>query len=155
VKAAQDTSYLKELQAADAAGAGAAAAAAGSGADGSSGGERVVASVNKHAQQLQSVSQAAAGSLVLTILLARAATPLLQWMQTELKQLAPAAAAGGGGSSSSSRAGDVVLPLTSAADIWACMHFVCNVWQAVCARYMLSQVRFRPWSKRETKLHGQ
>jgi hypothetical protein len=132
MKAAQDDSFMQELKAGDAAAAAAADAAAGSGGSStdSSSGDRVLASVNKQAKQLQTASQAAAGSLVLTVLLARAAAPLLDWMQKELKDL-PDAPGGAGG---------VALPLTTAVNLWVALQFVSNVWRAICARYALSQL---------------
>jgi len=144
MSAVQDQASMQQLMAADAAAASAAAATGQADSD-SSKADRLLSSFDKRAKQLQSASQAAAGSLVLTVLLARAAAPLLGWMQTELKQL-PAAPtdttnkSSSGSSSSSSSSGDVTLPCGTAANIWAGLHFVRNVWQAVCARYCLSQL---------------
>jgi hypothetical protein len=129
MKAAQDDSFLQELKAGDAAAAAASADAAAGSSDSSSG-DRVLASVDKQAKQLQTASQAAAGSLVLTVLLARAAAPLLDWIQTELKEL-PDAPGGAGG---------VTLPLTTAVNLWVALQFVNSVWRAICARYALSQL---------------
>jgi hypothetical protein len=129
VAAAEDDSAFRELKASDTA-----AAADGAGGDSSStsssSGDRLLLSVNKQALQLQAASQAAAGSLVLTILLARATAPVLDWLQTQLKQL-PAAAA---------EEGDVLLPISTAGDVYAGLHFVCAVWQAICSRYALSML---------------
>lgn len=130
-RAAQDSRALQELKAADAA-----AAAGSSGSNDSSSGSRMLLSVNKQAKQLQAASQAAAGSLVLTVLLARAASPILDWMRKQLKQLSPAAA-GSNGSSGGSNAGDVVLPLGTAMDVYAGLAFVRNAWQAIGARFAL------------------
>jgi hypothetical protein len=122
--AVEDDSAIQELKAADTA----AAAADVAGGDSSSG-DRLLLSVDKQALQLQVASQAAAGSLVLTILLARAAAPVLNWMQTQLKQLQAAAAEG-----------DVLLPVSTAGEVYAGLHFVHAVWQAICSRYALSML---------------
>jgi hypothetical protein len=99
------------------------------------------------AAQVKSASQAAACSLVLITLLARAAVPVLQELQLSLQELPTATSAGSGNSSSSSNPSpaaaadaDALVTEAGAVDLLSGLMFVRAAYQALCARCYLTQV---------------
>jgi hypothetical protein len=103
-------------------------------------------------QQLKGTSDAAASGLVLSVLLARAAVPLLQKLQEEVAALPDAAAAAGGGksggkgggkrssSSGAAGSGDAVLLPQVTVDLVLGLQYVKVVFQSLCVRFFLSSV---------------
>jgi hypothetical protein len=99
------------------------------------------------AAQVKSASQAAACSLVLITLLARAAVPVLQELQLSLQELPTATSAAGSGNSSSSSNpspaaadADALVTEAGAVDLLSGLMFVRAAYQALCARCYFTQV---------------